>query len=130
MTFNKELVKNHWIESSLEDQKAMNGLYDLKLYYWSLFIGHISVEKYLKAIYVNKHSINAPFTHNLLRIAELSGLELDNDLADKLDYITTFNIEARYDDYKKEFYSKCTKEFTDKWIDNIKEILEWLKQKL
>lgn len=127
MAFDKEIVKNHWIETSNQDQKAMLGLFDLKLYSYSLFIGHLAVEKYLKAIYVDKFAQNAPFIHNLFRLAELSGLELTEELSDKLDTISTFNIEARYDDYKKEFYNKCTKDFTEKWINNIREIIEWLK---
>lgn len=129
MAFDKEIVKKHWIETSEQDQKAMLGLFDLKLYSYSLFIGHLAVEKYLKAIYVDKFNQNAPFLHNLFRLAELSGLELNEEISDKLDIITTFNIEARYDDYKKEFYKKCTKEFTELWIKNIREILEWLKLK-
>ena len=57
-------------------------------------------------------------------------MSFDNDLSEKLDFITTFNIETRYDDYKKEFYNKCTKEFTQNWINHIKDISEWLKMSL
>jgi uncharacterized protein len=37
-----------------------------------------------------------------------------------LDEITSFNLNARYDDYKKEFYKLCTPEYTPKtgWIRN------------
>lgn len=130
MSFDKDMVKNHWIESSVEDQRGMTALFDLKMYSYSLFLGHLSVEKLLKALYVEKNSTNAPFTHNLYRLAQLCNLELDNDLSEKLDFITTFNIETRYDDYKKEFYNKCTKEFAENWINNIKDISEWLKMSL
>jgi HEPN domain-containing protein len=105
-------------------------LYQNKNYSWSLFLGHISTEKLLKAYYVKKHSSHAPFTHNLYRIAELSNLEISDEQADLLDKITTFNINARYDDYKREFYSLCTKEFTEEWIENIKKIQQWIKTML
>ena len=49
---------------------------------------------------------------------------------DWLDKITSFNLNARYDDYKREFYSLCSKEFTKEWIDKIKIIRSWIKQKL
>lgn len=127
---NIDLVIQHWIDSSEEDTKAMHTLFTAKSYAWALFIGHISIEKLLKAIYVKKHSTNAPFTHNLYRLAELTEIELTDEKADWLDYITTFNIEARYDDYKKEFYSLCNYEFTNNWILRIEEIVKWLRQML
>ena len=127
---NKENVINHWISTSEEDLETMTQLYQNKNYSWSLFLGHISTEKLLKAYYVKKHSSHAPFTHNLYRIAELSNLEISDEQADLLDNITTFNINARYDDYKREFYSLCTKEFTEEWIENIKKIQQWIKTML
>ncbi len=127
---NKENVIKHWISTSEEDLETMIQLYNNKNYSWSLFLGHISTEKILKAYYVKKHSSHAPFTHNLYRIAELSNLEISDEQADLLDKITTFNINARYDDYKREFYSLCTKEFTEEWIENIKKIQQWIKTML
>jgi HEPN domain-containing protein len=127
---NKENVIKHWISTSEEDLETMIQLYNNKNYSWSLFLGHISTEKLLKAYYVKKHSSHAPFTHNLYRIAELSNLEISDEQADLLDKITTFNINARYDDYKREFYSLCTKEFTEEWIENIKKIQQWIKTML
>lgn len=105
----------------------MEVLFNSKLYHWSLFIGHLSIEKYLKAIYVNKFSKHPPFTHNLYKLAVICELEFNDDISDKLDFISTFNIEARYDDYKKDFYKKCTIEFAEIWISNIKDIIRWLK---
>ena len=127
---NKENVIKHWISTSEEDLETMIQLYNNKNYSWSLFLGHISTEKLLKAYYVKKHSRHAPFTHNLYRIAELCNLEISDEQADLLDKITTFNINARYDDYKREFYSLCTKEFTEEWIENIKKIQQWIKTML
>lgn len=128
--FDTEKVVKHWIESSEKDFKVMNILFKEKSYDWALFIGHISVEKLLKAYYVKIHNTNAPFTHNLYRLAQLSNIELTDEYSDWLDQITTFNIEARYDDFKKEFYSLCTFEYTQNWIYKIEVILKWLKQML
>ena len=44
--------------------------------------------------------------------------------------ITKFNINARYDDYKKEFQNKCTDEYTIEQIQNIEEVRTWLKNLL
>ena len=93
----------HWVVSSDEDYATMLNLYNSKSYTWALFLGHISVEKLLKAHYVKKFRKHAPFTHNLYRLAELSNLELSDTFSDMLDKITSFNLNARYDDFKREF---------------------------
>jgi len=123
-------IVKHWIDTSEEDYQTMLSLFDSKSFGWSLFLGHISIEKLLKAYYVKKHNKHAAFTHNLYRLAELNELELTNEYADWLDKITSFNLNARYDDYKREFYSLCTIEFTKEWIEKIKIIRLWIKQML
>lgn len=128
--FDIDKVVKHWIVTSEEDFNTMISLYDSKSYSWSLFLGHISLEKLLKAYYVQKNKKHAPFIHNLYRLAELNELELTENYADWLDKITSFNLNARYDDYKREFYSLCTDEFTNEWIGKIKSLRIWIKQML
>lgn len=93
-------------------------------------LGHISTEKLLKALYVKKFEKHAPFTHNLFRLAELLELTLSDDFADWLDEITSFNLNARYDDYKREFYRLCTPDYTKIWIDKIQTLRKWIKEML
>jgi len=123
-----QIVK-HWIDTSDNDFEAMHTLFRSKTYHWALFMGHISIEKLLKAYFVKKNRNHAPFTHNLYRLAELGNLEISEEYAEWLLKITTFNLNARYDDYKKEFYSMCTVEFTNEWIEKIKILQQWIKQK-
>ena len=54
----------------------------------------------------------------------LATTEHQNDL---LETISHFNLEARYDDYKKTFENKCTDEYTENQIKNIEEVRTWLK---
>jgi len=125
-----EKIVKHWIDTSEEDFETMLSLYNSKSYSWSLFLGHISIEKLLKAYYVKKNKTHAPFTHNLYRLAELNEIEMSDEQSDWLDKITSFNLNARYDDYKREFYAMCTEEFSNHWIEIIKTIRLWIKQML
>ena len=120
----------HWIETSNDDFETMLTLYNSKSYGWALFIGHISLEKLLKALYVKRYNKHAPLTHNLYRLGELNGIEMSDEYSDWLDEITSFNINARYDDFKKEFYKLCTADYTKKWIERIKTIRIWIKEML
>ena len=125
-----EKVIIHWKVTSLEDYNTMIDLYNSKTYHWSLFMGHISTEKLLKASYVKAKKKHAPPIHNLYRLAELSDIEISDEHADWLDTITSFNINARYDDFKREFFKQCTQEYTNTWIKRINLIKQWINQKL
>ena len=121
---------NHWIESSDRDFQTMQNLYQSKDYSWSLFIGHLVIEKLLKAFYIkNKQEHPIPI-HDLTRIASKAGVECSEEILNQLDTITTFNINAIYDDVKQNFYLKCTKQFTKTWIDQITDLRKWIKSQL
>jgi len=58
-----------------------------------------------------------PLTHDLVMLAEKAGIEISQAEKEELAEISTFNIAARYDDYKLKFYKKATKEYSDKWFE-------------
>ncbi len=125
-------LMNYWIESSDEDYDTMMYMKAGKKNTWCLFMGHLVIEKLLKALYArnNKNAPYAPKSHDLLHLAEKTDLELTDRQEDLLDTITRFNMNARYDDYKKEFYLKCTDEYTEQQLKNIEEVRTWLKNLL
>ena len=98
-----ELI-DFWKTSSDEDFVTMEHLFNSKDYHWSLFIGHLVIEKLLKAPYVKNVDLTPPFIHVLSRLAEKALLTLTEEQKDFLDLVTTFNIKARHPDYKKKCY--------------------------
>jgi len=127
--FDEEKLVNHWINSSDDDFATMQDMYNTKHYNWTLFLGHLVIEKLLKACFVKTKHQFPPLIHNLLRLAEKSDIELDTELTTFFATVTNFNINARYDDYKQSFYQLCTKDFTDIWFEKIKNYRQWIKQK-
>jgi HEPN domain-containing protein len=123
----KERIINYWIESSENDFKTMNDLYQTKNNSWALFMGHLVIEKLLKALFIKLKDEYPPLIHDLRRICEKADIKLDNPRIMILDSISRFNINARYDDYKQSFYKLCNDEFTAEWIDKIKECRLWIK---
>lgn len=123
-------LMNYWIESSDRDYESMKKNFETEQYRWALFIGHLTIEKLLKAIYA-KVNINNPYPpkiHNLNILAERANIEVDKEKAKILMICNSFNISARYEDYKNEFYERCTKEYTIEQIKNIEEVRTWLKK--
>lgn len=109
----------------------MDNLFAAGNYDWSLFIGHLVVEKILKARWIfDNRSIMPPKTHNLDKLARETKFNFnDKDLL-WLVQANDFNLEVRYPDYKMEFYKRATKEFADKNISEVKEIYKCILNSL
>lgn len=119
-----------WLEASDADASAMRHLHANGDNTWALSIGHIVIEKLLKAYFTKHREGTPPLIHDLSRIAGTAGLEIDQERLDILDTVTAFNIRARYDDYKHEFALRCTAEYTAAMIGKIEELRSWIKSRL
>lgn len=128
MLFDKESIIQHWIAMADNDYETMMVLYNSKQYHWSLFLGHLVIEKLLKACYVKQNNEHPVLTHQLLRLAISSGIEVNNELQMQLVTITSFNMNARYDDYKLSFYKKCTPQYATEWLNQIQNLRTWIKK--
>ncbi len=90
----EELIK-YWVETSEHDHGPMEHLYASGDYAWCLFVGHLVIEKLLKACYVKRHGVQAPKIHSLPRLAELAELQADASTKATLVRLTQFNMRVR-----------------------------------
>lgn len=117
---------DYWLESAVHDMEVAETLFKGQKYDWCLFIGHLVIEKVLKAFYVRDKQETPPWIHNLVRLAENTTLPLNEKQLTFLADINDFNTETRYPDYKFSFYKTCTREFTEEQFSKIKEMYQWL----
>lgn len=124
-------IKDHikyWVDSAENDLSVAETLYNSAKYDWCLFIGHLVLEKILKALFIQRnYELAAPKIHNLLKLAQLSKIELNDEQQLFLETVNSFNIEGRYPEIKNEFYKTANKEFTERHFTKIKEYYFWLK---
>lgn len=126
----KDYIK-YWVNTAEEDLISMESVFVAGRYDWALFIGHLALEKILKATWVKNNESNVPIrTHNLLKISEEAKLELTEEQILFLNRVTNFNLETRYPDYKLDFFKSCTKEFAEENIKKIKGLYECIKDKI
>ena len=64
----KEVLK-YWLESSENDFSSMGHLFEKGDYSWSLFIGHLVIEKLLKSLYIQ----NVAQTERLSSLPQIQG---------------------------------------------------------
>ncbi len=110
--------------------KTAVSMFKTKHYDWCLFVGHLTLEKFLKALVIINTKQPAPYIHNLQDLAKRAGLTPTTARLANLGEITTFNIEIRYDTDRYSFYKKCTKAYARKWLKHINELRIWLDQEL
>ena len=118
----------YWIEESDRDSAVMRSLFENRHYTWTLFVGHLVLEKLLKALYVKNIGLQVPRIHNLLKIARICGLQMSDEQEDFLLEVTTYNIKTRYPDFKKSFQRRANEEFTLERVARIEEMQKWLKK--
>lgn len=120
----------YWIDTAEHDLPVAENLVENGHYSWALFIGHLVLEKILKAHYVRDNAEEAPKIHDLVRLAERTKLKLTQEIEEFLFVANTFNIEARYPQDKLKFYKICTKKFTQENFQKIEEVYQWLKSQI
>ena len=123
-------VMEYWFNSADEDYDTMLYMKDGKKNTWCLFMGHLVIEKLLKGLYAknNPDAPIAPKIHNLILLSQKANLEVPMEIREKIQTINTFNISARYDDYKRTFDEKCTDNYTSEQVKNVEEVRKWLKK--
>ena len=126
----RDEIVRYWLESSDDDYLVMQSLLDNGHYSWALFLSHLVIEKLLKACYVKRVGINYPRIHNLVEITAKANLELSEEQKGTLVELTTFNIRARYPDYKNRFQKKATRPFAEEKVAAAKELRQWLLEKI
>jgi len=116
---------DYWLHGASESMKDMRGALKSKRRTNAMFCGHLAVEKMLKGLCAVRN-IDIQREHKLIKLATISGLinTLTDAQEDELLNITSFNIEARYDDFKMRFHATCTPQYVDEWS---KKITAWYK---
>lgn len=117
----------YWLKSSQDDFDTAKKLFGLKKYNHALFFLHLSLEKIIKAVYLFKKDEAPPLIHDLVLLSEKAEILITNEEKEKFAEISTFNIAARYDDYKLKFYKKATEEYSDLWIKNGEKLFDKIK---
>lgn len=125
MTKNETI--SHWKSSAERDFSVAEDLFRLKKYDYCLYFCHLSIEKMIKGLLLKNTNTPAPPSHNLIKLCKLAKSAIDDTQTDDLLEITSWNIEARYDDYKQKFYKKANRSYVNKWLHKSQEYLIWFK---
>ncbi len=122
---------NYWRQLANEDFETAEYNFLGKRHVPGLFFLHLAIEKMLKANWVYDNLSNTPpFTHDLQKIASETELNFAAEQYDYLSVINTWNIEARYPDYKKTLFKIADESYLKHHLEKCKFILKWLQERI
>jgi len=122
----------YWVKISDEDFKIAKTMLENRYRLYTGFMCNQAIEKIFKASYEKLKNETPPYTHNLIRLAELAGFyDLFSD--EQKTFVSTinpFNIEARYPDYKEQIAKALTDERCKQIFEQTKLLQQWIKEKI
>lgn len=74
--FDIDKTISYWFGGAKYDLGVANAMFKTKKYPYALFMGHLAIEKLLKALVVKYTKKHAPFSHSLPYLAEKSGIKI------------------------------------------------------
>lgn len=129
MMINTKTIITYWKEGADNCWKVANNLYKLKHYSEALFFCHLALEKLLKGLVVQHTHHQAPYIHNLVRLAQSANIPLEHNQVEDLEVIANFNIAGRYESIKLALHRKAKKTYTEQYLATTKHYYQWLKKK-
>jgi len=113
----------HWRKGAAEDWLVAQELVVRDKIRHGLFFAHLALEKTLKAHVCRATGEMAPPIHNLVRLAERTGVSLSDSHIDLLAEVNEFNIEGHYPEMQMPALSR---EEADGYVARIDEVLTCL----
>lgn len=117
----------YWKTGSEEDLAAAESLFEEGHFRHCLFCAHLALEKMLKAHVVRGTCDVPPRIHNLVRLAHLAGLKLDDERERFLRRFDLHQLEGRYPDSE---HVALHDSLVRQELRTATEVLEWLKTQL
>lgn len=114
----------YWIAGAEEDIDVAGELMEKKRYRYALFFSHLALEKILKAHYCRASQNIPPKIHNLCRLAELSGIIIDEK---RMEFLRGFNVYQMEGRYPGEGTVIISSESAQTDFQLAMEMAEWLK---
>jgi HEPN domain-containing protein len=117
----------YWKNSSREDLDAAWSLLEKKHLRHCLFFAHLALEKVIKAHVTHKTRQVPPRIHNLMRLAEIAEIALDENQIEFLREFGVYQLEGRYPDSEQ---IALNESFVRSELDKVKDLFEWLTRPL
>lgn len=128
----KEEKVKYWLEIADYDYETAHAMLKTKRWLYVAFMCHQVIEKVLKAFWCATQEEEPPYTHNHKQLAVGCGLYelMTEEQKDFIATISTYNIQARYPEYKSQLLRILDDSSCLLLIEQTNEMQLWIRQRL
>ena len=120
-------ASERWQAQAEYDLSVADLLYRQSVYRYCVFFCHLSLEKQLKAMFIERTGDeDPPRTHDLVGLAALIGIDLSAEYQDFMFDLSNQSVDTRYFEDSVDRYNE---EYAASTLSQVKEVHEWLKSK-
>ena len=124
---NKKFVQE-WIKQSLYDLETAQAMFKTGRYIYCVFMCHLSLEKILKGLYLQKFNKIPPKIHSLLYFVQIQNLILSEKTNKFLEDLEEVSVPTRYQEGLDQLLKVYDKKKTQAILSKTKEAWECLKK--
>lgn len=123
----KKTTRN-WVETSEYDLTTAEHMFQTGRYLYVIFMCHLALEKFFKALVAELQDDLPPKTHNLYHLIKLAKLEISSPFKQLIADLNTASLPIRYPEDLKKLSAQYDKKITENYLNQTKEFCLWLKQ--
>ena len=123
-------VPEQWAEQARYDLETARAMLQSERYLYVLFCCQQAVEKMLKAVIAQRTGQCPPRLHNLLRLAENAGVELDQSHTVLMEDLTRYYIQSRYPEEVPALSRGLDQQRGEQVLKQTEDVLQWLSSML
>jgi len=129
---NVEEKIEYWLDIASYDLKTARAMLKTRRFLYVGFMCHQVIEKTLKAYYWYKKRVEPEYTHNLIRLCEISGLNevLSENQTQLINTLMPLNIQARYPNDKKLLLKELDYKKCKEILKKTRELYKWIEKLL
>jgi HEPN domain-containing protein len=126
-----ERISRKWLDRVAYDMDTAKAMLQTGRLIYAIFMCQQSLEKCLKALIAYQGKEVVPI-HNLRRLAELAKVlhELDDSSLMKLDFLSSYYINARYKEDLEQLSKGVTETAAKDFIEFTEGLIRWLCQRM
>ncbi|MBU1262537.1 HEPN domain-containing protein [bacterium] len=116
-----------WLKQADYDINTAEFMFDGGRYFYAVFMCHLSIEKALKGLYLERLKEVPPKVHNLIYLLNKAGIKPPEDIGRFLVKLNEASVVTRYPDNIEKLQRDYTKDVVRDIVSKSKEALEWIK---
>jgi len=116
-----------WLKQVDYDMDTADAMFAARRYLYAAFMCHLSVEKALKALFLERTKNDPPKSHNLLHFLTTLGIVPPPDILRFLTRLNESSIATRYPEELDITLGNYTESVTQDILTDGKEAVKWIK---